>query len=33
MTSFPPCDKNGHVSLHELGKTPSKYRVLHDFRA
>jgi len=25
MTSFPPCDKTGHVSLHEPGTTPSKY--------
>jgi len=25
MTAFPPCDKTGHVSLHEPGTTPSKY--------
>jgi len=25
MTSFPPCDKTGHVSLHEPGTTLSKY--------
>ena len=25
MTSFPPCDKTGHASLHEPGTTLSKY--------
>jgi len=25
MTSFPPCDKTGHVSLHEPGTTLRKY--------